>query len=325
MADSLRIGVIGAGRRGTALAHAAARLPGVVVAAVVDADMARSNVLAESWKSAVYSGWQSMLIFEKLDAVIVASPSAVHADQTLTAIGQMLHVYVERPPALDLATAQRIGEKAEELGRIVQVGLQHRYSSLVDPWRHALTGRAISLVHAHVYRGQVKTAQTADAATTVPTILDEGMHLLDLCRWLVGEIGSVAAHYGHALASGADGDSAVDSAAISVQFRSGASGTLSITHAMPLPIPGHMAIDVVAEGPLLLRYTGSELQVVQESGVETWALQEPPDLAAMAAFVEAVRTGNRAGLRLPYVEAVRSLQLALACDESASTGHVVTL
>ena len=321
----LKVGILGAGRRGTALAQAAARLPDVTIVAVGDVEHARAAALAEPWGATVYSLWQSMLIFERLDALFIASPSSVHAEQTLTALDQGMHVYVERPPALDLALAERVGEAAAAKERIVHVGFQHRYSGLVEPWYQALDGRDIALVHAHLYCGLPEGGAAGQGTADGGPLLGEALHLLDLCRFLVDDVTSVAAHDGHGLWRDRPDWRGPDSSAVSLQFASGAAGTLAATRGMPLAIPGHLALDVVADGPLLLRFTGQELQVVEESGVRSWALEEPPDFAAVAAFLEAVRTGDRSGLRVPYDDALRTLRLALACRDSAESGTLLRL
>jgi myo-inositol 2-dehydrogenase / D-chiro-inositol 1-dehydrogenase len=317
----VKVGILGAGRRGTALAHAVARVPGAVIAAIGDEDATRAAAIAEAWEATSYSIWQSMLIFEQLDAVVIATPSAVHAEQVLTALDQGMHVYVEKPPALDMAMAQRISEAARAKDRIVQVGFQHRYSSLVGPWYQALEGRAISLVHGHLYQG---LPEGEDPALGGGQILGQALHLIDLCRFLVDDITAVAAFGGRALWPETDWKGA-DSTAVAMQFASGAAGTLSPTYGMPLPIPGHLALDVVAEGPLLLRFTGAELQVVSEGGIESWTVDEPPDLAAVAAFLGAVRTGDRSQILVPVDDAMQTLRVALACQEAADSGRVVQL
>ena len=322
---SLRLGVLGAGRRGTALAHAAMRVPGISIVAVGDDDVMRAAELAEAWDATSYSIWQSMLIFEQLDAIIIATPSAVHAEQVLTAIDQGMHVYVEKPPALDNGMAQRIAEAATAQNRIVHVGFQHRYSGLVAPWFQALEGRTVSLVHAHLYQGVPEGSDGNDPALSGGQAMGQAMHLLDLCRFLVDDITAVATFSGQALWRDKADWRGADSTAVALQFASGATGTLSMTYGLPLSIPGHLALDIVAEGPLLLRFTGAELQVVTEAGVESWSLEEPPDFAAVATFLQAVRSGDRSILRVPYDDAVQTLRVALACNEAAEQSRVIRL
>jgi predicted dehydrogenase len=321
----VKVGILGAGRRGTALAHAIARVPDAVIAAIGDEDATRAAAVAESWEATSYSIWQSMLIFEQLDAVVIATPSAVHAEQVLTALDQGMHVYVEKPPALDMAMAQRISEAARGKDRIVHVGFQHRYSSLVGPWYQALEGRAVSLVHGHLYQGIPEGEDAANPALTGGQVLGQALHLLDLCRFLVDDITAVSAFGGRALWQQHADWKGTDSTAVALQFASGAAGTLSMTYGMPLPIPGHLAIDVVAEGPLLLRFTGAELQIVTEGGIERWTVEEPPDFAAIAAFLGAVSTGDRSQVLVPYDDAMQTLRVALACQEAADSGRVVQL
>jgi myo-inositol 2-dehydrogenase/D-chiro-inositol 1-dehydrogenase len=300
-------------------------VPGVSIVAVGDDDVMRAAELAEAWDATSYSLWQSMLIFEQLDAVVIATPTAVHAEQVLTALDQGMHIYVEKPPALDRGMAQRIAEAATAQNRIVHVGFQHRYSSLVAPWFQALEGRAVSLVHAHLYQGVPEGSDGENPALCGGQVMGQAMHLLDLCRFLVDDITAVAAFSGHALCRDKPNWQGADSTAVALQFASGATGTLSMTYGLPLAIPGHLALDVVAEGPLLLRFTGADLQVVTESGVESWELEEPPDFAAIATFLEAVRSGDRSALRVPYDDAVRTLHVALACNEAAELGRTVHL
>lgn len=325
MTAPLRIGILGVGRRGTALAHAAARAPGAMIVAVCDVDPVRTEAASQAWDATSYSIWQSMLIFEQLDAIFIATPAALHAEQVLTALDQGMYVYIEPPPAIDMGMAQRIGEAALAKDRIVHVGFQHRYSSLVTPWYQALEGRAVSLVHAHLYRGVSEEEDSGDPVLTGGQVVAQALHLLDLCRFLVDDITAVAAFGGRALWPDNADWKGTDSSAVAMQFASGAAGTLSLTAALPLSIPGHLALDVVADGSLLLRFTGAELQVVTADGLESWAIEEPPDFAAVDAFLGAVRTGDRSQLLVPYDDAVQTLRVALACHEAAASGRVTQI
>ncbi|MCL5946854.1 MAG: hypothetical protein M1298_02385, partial [Chloroflexi bacterium] len=105
----------------------------------------------------------------------------------------------------------------------------------------------------------------------------------------------------------------------------GGCGTLTLTQAMSLPLPGHLALDVVAEGPVLVRFTGEQLQVATEAGVETWAVEEPPLVTSVGRFLEGVRSGDQGALLAPYADVVRTLELVLTCQRSAAEGRVVHL
>ncbi|MCL4545861.1 MAG: Gfo/Idh/MocA family oxidoreductase [Chloroflexi bacterium] len=321
----LRIGLLGAGRQGQALAEAITRVPNCTIVAVCDAAEERSRALAERFDARYYTLWQSMLIFVDLDAVFIATPSSLHAEQALTALQERRHVYLEKPPALTLPLATRIAEAAAASERIVHVGLQHRYSDLVLPMYQALEGRAISTVHAHLYRGVPASREAWDDALTGGPLFEEGFHLLDLVRFLVDEVVAISAFQGRVFWHDQIDWASYDSVAVAFQLASGGTGTLSTTQAMPLPIPGHLALDVVAEGPLLVRFTGATLQVVDESGVQTWHIEQPPLFTAVARFLEAVRREDESALLVSYADALQTLRLALACRESAEGGRMVQL
>jgi predicted dehydrogenase len=266
-----------------------------------------------------------MLIFLDMDAVFIATPTAMHAEHALTALQERRHVYLEKPPALSLDQARRIEEMATEQERIVHVGLQHRYSDLVPPFYQALEGRNISVVHVHLYRGVLDSAEEWGDELVGGVLFEEAFHLLDLVRFLVDEVVAVGAFTGQALWRDMPAWRSRDSAAIAFQLASGGCGTLTLTQAMSLPLPGHLAMDVVAEGPVLARFTGEQLQVATEAGVETWTVEKPPLMTAVARFLEGVRSSNQGVLLVPYADVVRTLELVLACGRSVVEGRVVYL
>ena len=83
--------------------------PGVAVAAIADPDPG-ARALAQSGTAGarVFADWREALATPGLDAVIVASPTAVHAEATLAALARRLHVYVEKPIATTLADADEV-------------------------------------------------------------------------------------------------------------------------------------------------------------------------------------------------------------------------
>jgi predicted dehydrogenase len=72
------------------------------------------------------------LLGEKLDAVLIATPDAYHADLTITALERGLHVFSEKPLCYDPADADRVIAARDRSGKVVQVGYMKRF----DPsWR----------------------------------------------------------------------------------------------------------------------------------------------------------------------------------------------
>ena len=65
-----------------------------------------------------------------VDAVVVATPPATHADITMGALRRGLHVYVEKPMATSSSDARVVAETAAQASRAVQVGFAYRYHPL---------------------------------------------------------------------------------------------------------------------------------------------------------------------------------------------------
>jgi Oxidoreductase family, NAD-binding Rossmann fold len=78
-----------------------------------------------------FPDWQTMLEASELDAVLVASPAATHAEIVLAALDRGLHVFCEKPLAITLADIDRLVEARDRAGRVVQVGYMKRHDPAV--------------------------------------------------------------------------------------------------------------------------------------------------------------------------------------------------
>src|SRR4051794_4054090 len=288
---SLIAAVIGAGRRGQAHGRAAAALPSVTVAAVCDPDEERARSLAASVGGRAYRDWRQALQEVQPGLVYVTSPPPLHAEQTIAALGAGAHVILEKPIALTMEEALAIGRTADRCGRHVQVCQQHRYGNLADRAREALAGRPVALVHSWLYRQTPDIPGNWDRAWGGGHVVEWGIHHLDLCRYLVGEIETVFATYGEQVLSGRPGWSNWDAYSVNFRFAGGAVGAMATTYAAWPGIPDASGLDLIAEG-LLLRYRGSHLEIVTPDGTESVEETRDPTLALNEAFVAALRTDD---------------------------------
>lgn len=131
----LRIGIVGWGFMGkmhfrcyksdtnvevTAICDADAKqlqnssgVPGNISGAEDDLDL--SNI-------ALYSDLSKMLTEEKLDALSIASPTFLHASQTIEALNAGVHVFCEKPMALNSGDCREMAEVAKQSGKTLQIG-----------------------------------------------------------------------------------------------------------------------------------------------------------------------------------------------------------
>ncbi len=131
-ADELDLALIGAGTHGRDLVTYCLRVGGVRFRAVCDIwpyarDYAIRRLKAYRHEARGYEDYREMLAAEKdLDAVLVATPDWVHAEQTVACLEAGLHVYCEKEMATRAEDARRMVETARRTGRLLQVGRQHR-------------------------------------------------------------------------------------------------------------------------------------------------------------------------------------------------------
>ncbi len=127
--DRIGVGVIGVGGRGSALLKLALQRADekgdVEIRAVCDVYQRNLNRAMERAKGAKpYDYHQELLDRSDIDAVIIATPDHWHAPITLLAMEKGKDVYCEKPMTHTVEEAKQVTQKAEELRRILQVGVQ---------------------------------------------------------------------------------------------------------------------------------------------------------------------------------------------------------
>lgn len=131
-AGDLKVAVIGVGAQGRILMESCLRIPGIRFAAICDI-WEYSRTYAERFLRKYghivnsYEDYGEMLASEKdLDAVIVATPDWMHAEQAIASMRAGHHVYCEKEMSTSLAQARQMVEVSRETGRLLQIGHQRR-------------------------------------------------------------------------------------------------------------------------------------------------------------------------------------------------------
>jgi len=191
--ERLRVGIIGGG----AIAQVAhlpvlKKLKTIEVRAICDTDLPKARALADRFAvKDAFDDIEELLRYEDLDAVVICSPNHLHESHILAALSANLHVLVEKPLAMTAASATRIVRGAEKHGRVVMVGMNHRYRPDVQIVRSFVQSGELGAVESvrgswHVFRpgrAQLGWRQRRDQAGG-GAMLDLGLSILDLALWL---------------------------------------------------------------------------------------------------------------------------------------------
>jgi len=129
----INVGIIGGGLI-TQVEHLPnlLQLPGLFsVAGVTDPSKTVRDHIEKRWAVRSFPSVEALL-GEKLDAVLIATPDAYHADLAIMAMERGLHVFSEKPLCYDPADADRVIAARDKARRVMQVGYMKRF----DPaWR----------------------------------------------------------------------------------------------------------------------------------------------------------------------------------------------
>ena len=218
---TIRVGIVGAGRMARIHGDAVLHTTGVDLVAVSDPSGPALETFAPGQTSLHRTtDWTDLL--DRVDALLVCSPSSLHADHVVMALEQGKHVFCEKPLAPEVDDARACVEASLRTGRVLQVGFHKR---------HDATLRRLRAESAHAKRLNLSLT-VRDPAPSPPEyarwpggiFFDCLIHEFDLARFLLGEEVSVLSAHTNAMfdevaISAGDADSA------SVVLRS-ESGTL---------------------------------------------------------------------------------------------------
>jgi scyllo-inositol 2-dehydrogenase (NADP+) len=226
-----RVALIGVGKMG--LSHLAIlnAHPDVTVAAVCDRSGYLLDVLGKYGGFNCYSDYDEMLTAEKLDAVLVATPTKFHAPMVEKALQRGLHVFCEKPFVLDPAEGEPLVRVAEEKALVNQVGYVNRFVPSFEEAARVVRSGALGRVHhvrAEAY-GPVVLKPTGSTWRSTASegggaLYDYACHALDLVNFVVGAPESVSG----VLMASVFSKGVEDEVYCTLHFPGGASGQLAV-------------------------------------------------------------------------------------------------
>jgi len=136
MTAPLRLGMVGAGRFARFIADAVADLPDVTIRAVADPRRDAAQALADEPGARAVTDWTALLEDDDVDAVVVATPPAGHAEVAQRSLEAGRHVFCEKPLALDADAAWRVEQTVRSTGLVLVVDHVLRFNPLLSAlWR----------------------------------------------------------------------------------------------------------------------------------------------------------------------------------------------
>lgn len=308
-----RVGIVGAGNVAARHADVLSGFPDVTIAGIADTDPLRAQALASRHGSPAYGHHAELLDAGDLDAVYVCVPPFAHGNPERDILSCNLPIFVEKPLALDLGTAQAIADEIDRRGLPSAIGHHWRYLDVLDQARDLLAGRPVRLALGYWLGKVPPVAWWLNPRMSGGQTVEQAVHVLDLARLLVGEVTMV-----HAVPAENVTDEVDRATAAVMSFAGGATGLLATC--CLLDRKHRAGLEVHAEG-IALEISETELVI---DGGERVPDSGSAKIAVDRAFIDAVQ-GKEADVRAPYREALRTHRLALALARSARERRPVML
>jgi predicted dehydrogenase len=195
---TINIAIMGAGRIAeTAVIPAIEKIGGARVTAILSRDQARAESFAERNSIArAYSDLGTLCGDSDIDAVIVASPDALHEPQVIAAAKAGKHILCEKPMTTTYAGCIRMAEAVRDSGVTFMMGYTNRFNAGTSAMKRLMDEEKIGNVrHARAFLTTFASDPTAWRAHTDEArfwaMSASGTHVIDLYRWFFGEPASV--------------------------------------------------------------------------------------------------------------------------------------
>jgi predicted dehydrogenase len=200
----MKVAIVGCGLIGQKRARA---LGGAQLRAVCDALPERAAALAGSIGGCAVAGsWEEVVSNPEIGIVAVATPHDLLAPIAAAAAAQGKHVLIEKPGARTAEELDCVAREARRTGALVRVGFNHRYHRAFRKAREVFESGVLGPLmfvrgrYGHGGRiGYDKEWRAHPEISGGGELIDQGMHLIDLARWFLGDFvsveGSIATYF----------------------------------------------------------------------------------------------------------------------------------
>ncbi len=289
------------------------------IAAVCDINADRAAAIAKDENATAYTNHQEMLQKENPDVVFTCIPPGAHTTQVADAAKSGAAVFVAKPVAQDLETAQAANNAIKTEGVINQVGYMARYSDITDKAKELVGDRKLTMgIGRFLARMGASHPWWGKFEVSRGQMVEQTTHVFDLICYFLGDVESVQAF---GIKGVSDGIADFEECTVcNLKFESGAVG--SITSTCVARAHENFATELVGDD-IYLKLThdlGLRGQINGE-GID-FTGTEAGYFRQVEQFVKAVETNDQSLVRSSYADAFKTLAVTLAANRSLETGQI---
>lgn len=320
---AVRVGFIGVGGMAEHHMKTLQKVEHVQITSVYDINQARAAEVAKQFGAVSYAGAEELLQSGQVDALFVCTPPFARTGIEAEAARRGIHVLSEKPVGLDMEQVRETERVLAESGVIHSSGYCLRYMDIVAKAKAYLADKDIAMVMAYRFGGMPEPRWWRMLEQSGGQLVEQSTHQLDLIRYLAGEFQEVQAIHAQRHVREIDPEAtAYDVGTVSFVLKSGAVG--NITSTSLAKYVGRGAVEFYGHN-FFLSIEGTTLRIKDDHQDTTEKSATEYYLEQDKAFIEAIRTGRRELVLGDYSEAVATLEVTLAANESAAAGTRVQI
>lgn len=230
MSDFIRFGLIGAGGIAQSYLQVFSGFEEARITAVADLRKDAAATAAEAVGCDAFGSWEELASRATVDAVLICTPPATHADIAVHFLGRDIAVLCEKPFAVDLAAAHAMASASAATRTLLTMASKFRYVQDVIRAKSILAsgilGEIILFENVFASRAKMSNRWNSDPAVSGGGVLiDNGTHSVDVIRYFLGPIAEVLAVEGKRVQTLA----VEDTVQLFVRAASGVRGTIDLS------------------------------------------------------------------------------------------------
>lgn len=330
--DTVRVGLIGAGRIGQVHARSVASHPDTQLVSIADVFLDGAQALAREHGVEATANPDELFDSNTIDALIIASPTATHVDLIEQAVDAGIPALCEKPIDLDIARVDAIREKVAASSTPIAIGFNRRFDPhFANLHRRVQSGDVGSLEQLVIISRDPAPAPLDYLAVSGGILRDQTIHDFDMARFFVGNIVSVTAQGFNQFSEEIKGIGDYD--AVTVTLRGENEESVTIINSRHAAYGFDQRLEAFGDQGMLRveNVTDTLVRHFNSSGVEAlepyqnFFLERYMDSyrVELGEFVTKIRTGDSTS---PTFEDGRAaLVVANAATQSAQTGVTVSI
>lgn len=337
MTERRRVAVIGPGFIAQRHLEVLSSEPDVELVGILGRRQDAATDAARRFGGRPYTDLQAMLDQERPEAAWICLPPDQHGALELSLIERGIHLFVEKPLAVDLETPVRIAGAIEAAGVIAGAAYHWRAMDTLREVEDIIAANPVKLLNGHWHDSMPGPAWWRDETRGGGQMVEQATHLVDISRRLLGEATVLAATADRHDHPDRPGMTVADVSTAIVRYDAGPIGTFTATcilggtsaQEVRLFADG-LAITIRQQGVL---YEDARTKAVTAmdgfTGSRLWGVTatryvptgNDPFRDEDRAFLDAIRFGDAGRLFSSYHDALRTHRLTCAIRSAAATGR----